>query len=116
MSQIWSVFKQIVEKCLWLRLRRRPQGDAAPWGGVIFQQMFENGSYLAHPVFKIGIRLFFSKFHHLVGDASYQLCNSYPAMFNNFEGKVKDKSAHSRLRGPRLQEDRDRSWKKHILK
>ena len=52
----------------WGRRRRRRQE-------ILFKQMFENGPCLAHPISKIAIpRFFFSKFHHLVGDASYQAC------------------------------------------
>ena len=37
----------------------------------IFKHLFENGSYLGHPIFKIAIWLvFFVLFHHLVGDAN----------------------------------------------
>ena len=58
---------------IWRRLRRRPQDAAAPWGGSIFQNMFEDGPYLALPIFKIAIGLVFqnSKIHNLVGGASY---------------------------------------------
>ena len=39
----------------------------------IFKHLFENGLYLARPIFKVAIRHFFSNFQHLVGDASYQV-------------------------------------------
>ena len=60
------------KKYPWRRLRRRPQGAAAPWGGVffkiclkmerIFKHLFENGPYLGHPIFKLAIRLVFQSF------------------------------------------------------
>ena len=41
-----------------------PQGAAAPWGhrwrwrqGYVSKNLFENGPYLAHPIFKIAIEL-----------------------------------------------------------
>ena len=46
-------FKQMFENTI--------QGAAAPWGGV-FQNLFENGPHLAHPIFKVAIRLFFQTF------------------------------------------------------
>ena len=37
MSQIWAIFKQMLEKYPWRRLWRRPQGAAAPWARGIFK-------------------------------------------------------------------------------
>ena len=36
--KIRSIFKHILKKYPWRRLRRRPQGAAAPWGGVFKKQ------------------------------------------------------------------------------
>ena len=72
MSQIWFIFKHILEKYPWRRLQRRPRGAAAPWGGGIFQTLLKNETYLAHPIFKIAIGLAFQNVHRLGGDASYQ--------------------------------------------
>ena len=89
--KIRSIFKQILKKYPWRRLRRRPQGAAAPWGGGFFQNMFENGPYFQTSVWKwtyfqtfvwkwtiFGSSFFqtrhwasVSNFHHLIGDASY---------------------------------------------
>ena len=99
MSQIWSIFKQMFEDTINFQtnFEKYPQGAAAPWGRRrrrrlgyffkiclkmerIFKHLFENGPYLAHPTCKVAIMLFFSNFHHLEGDASYQ---SSMALKNN---------------------------------
>ena len=70
MSQIWFIFKHILKKYHWRRLRRRPEGAAAPWGGGILQNVLENiifgSSYFQNRNWAC-----FSKFHHLVRGASY---------------------------------------------
>ena len=49
--------------------------EAAP--GIYFKNMFENQSYLAHPIFKIASWLvLIMKKKHLAGDASYQHSNT----------------------------------------
>ena len=81
--KIRSIFKQILKKYPWRRLRRRPQGAAgSALGRGVFKHLFEHEPYLAHPIFKIAIGLvFLSNNYHLVGDASYHMNSFLSVMY-----------------------------------
>ena len=71
MSQLWSIFKHMLENTVHFqthfekiplpRTRQRPGGAASVCLKMdrIFKHLFENGPCLAHPIFKVAIRLFF---------------------------------------------------------
>ena len=79
------------KKYPWRRLRRRPQGAAAPWGGVFFQNVFENRPDFqriltnAKSCFQTSHFSRFSKFHYFF-EKSNKFHESTNTFFNS--GKI----------------------------
>ena len=86
MLNIYSNLKLILQKYPWRRLRRRPQGAAAPWAGAIFKMslkieyIFTYFEHMPNYVFKLATLSGFHTFRICMGDASYYPTSSAKQM------------------------------------